>query len=172
MKTEQRLSKAYNNARIEYIDENSKYIFFSDCHQGNGSHQDEFIKNRNVYMYALDQYYEEGFTLVEVGDGDELWEYPKLNIIKNAHYQVIQSMKRFFNGNRLIMLYGNHNNYLKNPKYVEENYFKYYDDYRQKENDFFKGLEPCEALVLKNRQTGQEIFIIHGYQGDFANDQF
>lgn len=172
MNTQKRLTKAYENARVEYFDEKDKYVFFSDCHRGNGSHQDEFIKNRNIYMYALDQYYKNGFKLVEVGDGDELWEYPKLKIIKNAHYQVFQSMKRFLNENRLIMLYGNHNNYLQNPQYVKDNYCKYYDDYKKTEREFFKDLHPCEALVLKCRQTEQEIFVIHGHQGDFANDQF
>jgi UDP-2,3-diacylglucosamine pyrophosphatase LpxH len=172
MKTEKRLTIAYKNARVEYIDEHSKYVFFSDCHRGNGSHQDEFIKNRNIYLFALDQYYKDGFTLVEAGDGDELWEHPKFKVIKNAHYHVFQSMKRFYDEDRLIMLYGNHNNYLKDPRYVEKNYFTYYDDYRKKDFDFLKGLKACEALLLKNRQTGQEILTIHGHQGDFANDQF
>lgn len=172
MNTQKRLIKAYENARVEYFDENDKYVFFSDCHRGNGSHQDEFVKNRIVYMYALDYYYKEGYTLVEVGDGDELWEYPKFRIIKKAHYRVFQSMKRFFNEGRFILIYGNHNIYLKNPEYVENNYYMYYDEYRKKENVFFEGLKPCEALVLKNKQTGQEIFVVHGHQGDFANDQF
>lgn len=172
IKTQQRLTKAYQNARIEYMDENSKYVFFSDCHRGSGGHQDEFTKNRNVYLFALDQYYKDGFTLVEAGDGDELWEHPKFKVIKNAHYHVFLSMKRFFDEGRLILLYGNHNNYLKNPEYVKENYYTYFDDYRKKESNFFKGLKPCEALLLKNQQTGQEILTVHGHQGDFANDQF
>lgn len=154
------------------MDENSKYVFFSDCHRGSGGHQDEFTKNRNVYLFALDQYYKDGFTLVEAGDGDELWEHPKFKVIKNAHYHVFLSMKRFFDEGRLILLYGNHNNYLKNPEYVKENYYTYFDDYRKKESNFFKGLKPCEALLLKNQQTGQEILTVHGHQGDFANDQF
>lgn len=172
MRTQQRLTNAFQKARVEFFDENSKYVFFSDCHRGNGSHQDEFIKNRNIYMYALDQYYNDGFTLIETGDGDELWEHPKFSVIKNAHIHVLKSMKRFFDHDRLIMIYGNHNNYLRDPQYFHENYDTFYDDYTQTESDFLKGLEPCEALVLKNKRTGQEILAVHGQQGDFANDQF
>lgn len=45
MRTFERLTKAYENARVEYFDENSKYVFFSDCHRGDGSLSDEFTKN-------------------------------------------------------------------------------------------------------------------------------
>ena len=86
MRTQERLTTAYKNARVEYFDENSKYIFFSDCHRGNGGHQDEFTKNQNVFMFALYQYFANGYTFVEVGDGDELWEHPKFKVLQNAHY--------------------------------------------------------------------------------------
>ena len=43
-----RLTKAYNNAKIEYFDNNSKYIFFSDCHRGDSTPSDEFAKNQNM----------------------------------------------------------------------------------------------------------------------------
>ncbi len=172
MKTQQRLNQAYENARIEYMDDDSSYVFFSDCHRGNGSHQDEFTKNQNVFMYALDQYYADGFTFVEAGDGDELWEHRNFKDIKNAHYHVFESMKRFYDDGRLILIYGNHNNYLKKTKYVQDNLYTYYDDYRKKEYDFLKDVKPCEALVLKHRTSGQEILTVHGQQGDFANDQF
>jgi len=45
-------------------------MFFSDCHRSNGSHSDEFTKNRNTYLFALEYYYKNGFTYVEAGDGD------------------------------------------------------------------------------------------------------
>ncbi|MGM0395878.1 MAG: metallophosphoesterase [Bacillota bacterium] len=171
MFTQKRLDQAFSNARVEYFDENSKYVFMSDCHRGDGSHTDEFTKNQNVFLYAMDYYYKNQFVYVEVGDGDELWEQQKFKYIKNAHYDVFESIKKFFYHDRLIMLYGNHNMYLKDPEYVEKNYTTYYNEYREQKFDFLKGLEPIEALVLKHRKTGQEIFVVHGHQGDLANDQ-
>jgi UDP-2,3-diacylglucosamine pyrophosphatase LpxH len=172
MRTEQRLTEVYNGARVEYFDENSKYVFFSDCHRSNGSHSDEFLRNRNNYLFALEYYYKNGFTYVEAGDGDELWEHPHFRDIKNAHSAMFDVLKRFFYEDRLIMLYGNHNIYLKNQKYVESNYYTYYNNDEEVTYDFMKGLKPCEGLVLKHRNTQQEILVVHGHQGDFSNDQF
>ena len=171
MRTDQRLTQAYKNARIEYFDENSKYIFFSDCHRGDGSLSDEFARNKNIYLYALDYYFRNGFVYVEAGDGDELWEYRKFKDIINANHDVFETLKKFFYHDRLIMLYGNHNIYLKNQEYVINNYYSNYDEYHEARYDFLKGLKPCEALVLKNKKTGQEILTVHGHQGDLANDQ-
>lgn len=172
MFTAKRLDSAYRNAKVEYFDNNSKFVFMSDCHRGDGSHSDEFTKNQNVFLYAMDHYYRNDFVYVEVGDGDELWEQPRFKYIKNAHYDVFESIKKFFYHDRLIMLYGNHNIYLKDPDYVEKYYYRYYNEYREQSYDFLKGLEPIEALILKHRKTNQEIFVVHGHQGDFANDQF
>ncbi len=171
MKTDKRLTEVYKKARIEYFDENSKYIFFSDCHRGNGSHSDEFTKNQNIYIHALRYYYERGFTYVEVGDGDELWEHPKATYIKNAHYEVFELIKKYHLDKRLIMIYGNHNIYLKDPSYVKKHYYTYYNSYTKETKDFLYGLKPVEGLVLKNKNSNQEIFVVHGHQGDFSNDQ-
>ncbi len=171
MKTQKRLTEVYENAKMEYFDENSKYVFLSDCHRGDGSHSDEFTKNQNIYIYAMQYYYNKGFRYVEVGDGDELWEHSKAKHIKNAHYEVFEIIKKFHKNNRLIMLYGNHNIYLKDPEYVKKNYYTYYNNYTEETREFLKGLEPIEGLVLKNEKTSQEIFVTHGHQGDFSNDQ-
>ena len=172
MRTKQRLTGAYNNARVEFIDENSKYIFFSDCHRGDGSLSDEFAKNKNIFIHALEYYYKNDFVYVEVGDGDELWEHRNAKHIITANKDVYAVIRKFHFKNRLILLYGNHNIYLKNQKYVIKNYYTYYSDYKEVTRDFLKDIHPIEALVLKHKKTGQEILTVHGHQGDFSNDQF
>ncbi len=172
MRTIQRLTEAYKKARVEYIDEKSKYVFLSDCHRGSGSLADEFTKNENAYNVALNYYFENGYTYVEAGDGDELWEHPKFGDIKGAHYDVFENIKRFFDDDRFILLYGNHNIYLKKGYYVKNNYYTYYDHYHEIGHKFLQGINPIEALVLKVKKTNQEILIVHGHQGDFLNDQF
>jgi len=171
MRTDQRLTSAYEGARVELLDETSRYVFMSDCHRGDTSPSDEFTRNQNIYIHALRHYFGAGYVYVEVGDGDELWEQPAFKHIRTAHYDAFEVIRRFHSEDRLIMIYGNHNIFLRDPKYVVANYFTYYDEYRETTHDFMKGLEPCEALVLKNDATGQEIFTVHGHQGDFANDQ-
>jgi UDP-2,3-diacylglucosamine pyrophosphatase LpxH len=172
MKTDKRLTAAYNNAKTEYFDANSKYIFFSDIHRGDDSISDEFTRNQNIYLYALNYYYNQGYAYVEVGDGDELWEYPKFKHIRLAHTDIFIVLKKFFDANRLTILYGNHNIYLKSKSFVSENYYNFYDEYKQERVELFKGITPMEALKLIDKDTDQEILIVHGHQGDFMNDQF
>lgn len=171
MRANKRLTKALKNAAVISFDKNSRYIFFSDCHRGDDSVSDEFIRNQNIFLHALNYYYKEDYVYVEVGDGDELWEYKNFSVIRLAHTDVFTVMKKFYDAGRFIMLYGNHNIYLKSKHYVESNYYEYYDEYNQKKVDLFRGLEPKEALVLQYKNTSQKILVIHGHQGDFMNDQ-
>lgn len=172
MFTDRRLTEAYNNAKLEYFDRNSKYIFFSDLHRGDDSVSDEFSRNQSLFLHALDYYFNNGYVYVEAGDGDELWEYSQFKHIRLAHSDVFLVVKKFFDDHRFILLYGNHNIYLKDKEFVKNNLYTYYDEYNQDYHEFLNGIEPYEALVLKNSRTGQEILTVHGHQGDFINDQF
>lgn len=171
MFTDKRLTHAYNHAKVKYFSHNSKYIFFSDLHRGDDSVSDEFTRNQILLLHALDYYYNNGYTYVEVGDGDELWEYSKFKHIRFAHGDIFTVFKKFFHDKRLILLYGNHNIQLKNKHYVKRNYYHYYDEYKQNIYSLFPKIIPYEALLLKNRDSGQEIFVVHGHQGDLMNDQ-
>ena len=171
MKTDRRLTNAYKNAHTVYFDDNSKYIFFSDMHRGDDSVSDEFTRNQNVFLHALNYYYKEGYEYIEVGDGDELWEYKNFSVIRLAHSDVFTVIKKFYDAGRFIMIYGNHNIYLRSKQFIKKNYYQYYDEYNQIRVDLFRGLEPKEALILKHKKTKQKIFVLHGHQGDFMNDQ-
>lgn len=172
MKTRSKLNEVFKNAFPVPFDDTSKLVFFSDVHRGDDSLSDEFGRNRHIYYHALNFYYQNDFTYVEVGDGDELWEHPKFRYIRGAHVTTFNMLRNFFNEDRLLMLFGNHNMQLKYPKYVEENLFKVYDEYNDVNEDLFPGIHIHEALIFKHRETSQEIFVVHGHQGDFINDQF
>lgn len=171
MFTDKKLTLSYKKAEIEYFDHNSKYVFFSDCHRGDDSISDEFSRNQPVILRALNYYFHKGYTYVELGDGDELWEYPHFKHIRSAHSDVFSVLKKFHKENRLLMLYGNHNIYLKYKSYVKKNYYEFPDNYSTKMHPLFKRLAVHEALLFKNKKTGQELFAIHGHQGDLMNDQ-
>jgi UDP-2,3-diacylglucosamine pyrophosphatase LpxH len=171
MFTDQRLSEAYQNACVKYFDEHSKYIFFSDIHRGDDSISDEFARNQNILLHALSFYFNKGYTYVEVGDGDELWEYSEFKLIRLSHNDIFMAIKKFYDANRYILLYGNHNIFLKKPSFVRKNYYFYNDEYTSRHKELFNGINPHEALLLKNRVTKQEVFVVHGHQGDLMNDQ-
>ena len=171
LNTQKCLDKAYEHAKVQWFDDASDYIFFSDCHRGDDSVSDEFARNQTLMVSALNYYYDKGYTYVEAGDGDELWEHANFKHIRAAHTDVFTVMKQFYDSNRLVLLYGNHNIYLRNPHYVKYHYYYFYDEYEDKEQTLFRGIKPQEALLLKHKTTGQQILIIHGHQGDFWNDQ-
>lgn len=172
MFTDKRLTGAYEKAKRMYFDDYSRIVFMSDAHRGDGSVSDEFLRSHNLFVHALSEYYESDYTFVEVGDGEELLEYSKFEHIRNAHADAYDNIKKFYDDDRYIRIYGNHDLFLKNQRYVEKNYYENYDAYNEISYEFLKGLEPVESLVLKHRQTSQEIFVLHGHQGDAPNDQF
>lgn len=169
--SDKRLTEAYNNAKIQYFDNNSRYIFFSDCHRGNCTPSDEFAKNQNIFLFSLEYYFNNGYTYVELGDGDELWQNSNFKEIRLAHDEVYTLFQKFYDYNRLIMLYGNHNIYLKYRDFVEKNYYEYYDDYNQETIKLFPNIKIHEAVIFKHKDTGQEILALHGHQGDLMNDK-
>ena len=171
MRTMQRLLSAYKQSKTLEFDQHSKFIFFSDVHRGDNSLSDEFAHNQNIYKHALQYYYNNGYTYVEVGDGDELWEQSKYHVIRYAHSDVFMTLRAFHQDHRFIMLYGNHNIILKNPLYVQKNLYYFYDEYEETESELFKDIQIYEGLVLKNSTLNVELFAVHGHQGDFINDK-
>lgn len=171
MKTVERLTSAYQKARVEPFDDDSRFIIMSDCHRADGSASDEFLKNKNVYVAAMEYYWKHGFTYIEAGDGDELWEHRHYKHIVKANRAVWDQIRPFHNAGRFIKLYGNHDIQLKDPRFVRANLWTAADPDTGEIEPFLPGLEPIEALVLKHKGTGQEILIVHGHQGDFSNDQ-
>ena len=103
-----RLDKAFEHASILPITPDSQYVFFSDCHRGTGSNNDNFLKNSDCYFAALQYYYQYGFCYIEAGDGDELWENCTLSQIMEIHNDIFYQLEQFNKERRLYMLYGNH----------------------------------------------------------------
>lgn len=172
MKTVSRLTQAYDKAKIIPFNKDSKFIFFSDTHRGDDSVSDEFTRNQHIFLHALNYYHNRVYTYVEAGDGDELWEHPKFKHIRLAHKDVFIAMKKFYDDDKLLLLYGNHNIYLKSREYVEENLYSFYDEYEQERVDLFPGIVPHESVILRSEETGQNILVVHGHQGDLMNDRF
>ncbi|MDR0570831.1 MAG: serine/threonine protein phosphatase [Clostridiales Family XIII bacterium] len=171
MRIRSRLDRAFMGAFPVPFDDNSKFVFFSDVHRGDDSLADEFARNRHIYYHALNYYYQGDFTYVEVGDGDELWENAHFQRIYNSHSVIFDLLKKYHASGRLYMLYGNHNMQMKDEHFVKAQMHTGFDDYLETENDLFPGIHVHEALVLKHRETDQEIFVVHGHQGDLWNDQ-
>ncbi|QCW98628.1 serine/threonine protein phosphatase [Aggregatimonas sangjinii] len=172
MSSKYRLNRAYKNAKVLPFDDNSKLILFSDCHRGDNSFADDFANNRNIYFHALKFYYKEGFSYLELGDGDELWENIHFDSIFQAHKNVFKLLKQFHQENRLHMIWGNHDMVYKDAKYVKEHLSHYFDPVEGCDKTLLEGITYHEAVVLKHKNTQQEIFLAHGHQADWWNYTF
>ena len=89
MSADKRLNAAFAHAPVLPLTPSSRYILFSDCHRGCGTNNDNFLKNQNLYFAALQHYYTHGYTYIELGDGDELWENRSFDTIKSIHLSLI-----------------------------------------------------------------------------------
>lgn len=167
-----RLDRAYSNAKIIEFNNSSKFILFSDCHRGDNSFADDFANNRNIYFHALKHYYKQGFQYCELGDGDELWENLSFEAILDAHKNVYYLLKKFHGGNRLHMIWGNHDMVYRDPEYVEEHLSTFFDPKIGEDVELLKGIQYHEGIILKHEDTGQEIFLTHGHQADWWNYLF
>ncbi len=170
MFTKLRMDKLYQKSKKIPINNQSQLVFMSDIHRGDNSVSDEFGQNRLIYNHALQYYNSYRFTYVEVGDGDELWEVPKYQYIRSAHPDTFDILREFHGDGRLIMLSGNHNSQVAKPEYVKRNMERQYDRFLDETVETFPGLQTYEAVTFTYENTGQELFVCHGHQGQVFND--
>ncbi|MBN1272367.1 MAG: metallophosphoesterase family protein [Candidatus Aminicenantes bacterium] len=151
---EKKLTWLYKSIKdpIKIDSQKDRYVFFSDQHIG----MPEFDRNKQLYLKALDYYYEAGFTLVVLGDFEELHRYG-IKKIKRRYNDVYASERRFLFEKRYYRIYGNHDIDWRSPRRVKKHL-----------HEVMPGLTVYEALRFD--WEGNNIFLAHGHQGDFLND--
>lgn len=152
------------------IDNKTKLFVMSDCHRGDGSNHDNFVKNQNIFKAALHHYYKSGFTYIELGDGDDMWEVTNYEHILNMHLDSFKLLKKFNDSKRLFMIYGNHDILKRSPTILKKYFYNYYNKITKQKESLLDGLIVHESLVLV--YNNYDIFLIHGHQVDFLNSTF
>ena len=170
MSSKNRITKAFLNAKKLELSKDSKYILFSDCHRGDNSFADDFSHNRKIFHHALSQYLHKGFTYIELGDGDELWENKFVDIF-NANKDVYLLLKEFHVKKKLHFIWGNHDMDYQNPKNVLKNLSTYIDTSNGEEKELLPNVSFSEAIKLEN-EDGNSVFLLHGHQADWFNYVF
>lgn len=177
MSTKSRLDQVYREAPRIVINRCSRIVCMSDCHRGVGNRGDNFLFNQNLFMAALQYYYDRCFTYIELGDGDELWENVGMKRIMEVHNDIFALMNRFYRQGRFLQLYGNHDRKKKAQGYIEKHCGVCCVDCgcgdcgcRDCGCQWFEGLRALEGIVLQDKDSGKEILLVHGHQGDFLND--
>ena len=167
-----RLNQTYNTSKYIPFDSHSRIIIMSDCHRGLGNWGDNFAHNQNIYFAALSFYYENGYTYIELGDGDELWENRSYASIIDTYDNIFWLLSQFNYKNRLYMLYGNHDIVKKDFKYIDKIHSFCTDTCIDNDITLFSDIEFYNGLILYNGKEKQKIFLTHGHQADLFNDVF
>lgn len=165
------LSEVFKKAKEIPFDNNSKIILMSDCHRSDGTWSDDFSKNQNIFAVALNYYLDNGYTYIEIGDGDELWENKDPTDIIREHMDAFWLMSKFYKLKRLYLIYGNHDMCKKNCNLMRKKYYNYYDKDKKENIPLFNNINIYEGLVLRNKENDYKIFLAHGHQVDFLNNQ-
>lgn len=126
----------------------SKFILFSDAHRGDGSGADDFAANSQLFKCALDHYYAEGYTLIELGDSEELLENKQFDQIYISHTAIYDRLARFHQSDgRYIKLWGNHDDLWQRRQQLLQH--------------LFPGIVVYEAAVID-----RHILLWHGHRAD------
>ncbi len=141
--------------------QNGKFIIVSDQHKGTRDGADDFARSEKNYRSALQHYYENGFTLVNIGDAEELWENAPAPVIEKNRAVLLEEA-RFLVEDRYYRTFGNHdlewkydlprNLYLK-PVFGDK-------------------LRLPEGILLQTcaGDKSLDILLTHGHQGDQQSD--
>jgi UDP-2,3-diacylglucosamine pyrophosphatase LpxH len=170
-KTE-RLSEVFKASPRIPLDDQSRYVFFSDVHRGDNSWADEFAHNKAIYQYALDHYLHSGYTYVEVGDGDELLKTHSFENIHIAHREVFITLNRFYKAGRYLYIFGNHDREISFPGPSRKNMQLLHNRKSGVLEPIFRDIPIHEGLVFDYHPTGGKLFVTHGHQGELFNDHF
>lgn len=164
-----KISGAYQKAhRIEF-DDKSKFILFSDVHRGINDWSDDFAHNQNLFFFAMQDYFKKGFTYIEVGDGDELWENKHFSDIRYAHSHIFWLLKEYFQQDRFHLIYGNHDIERQDKETVQHTLFEFKDDRTGEIKDLFASIQVHESIVMEHKKTTGKLFLLHGHQADWVS---
>lgn len=131
----------------------TKIVVMSDMHRGDGTGSDDFAHNSLIFKCALDFYLDKGFTYIELGDAEELWENKAFDQIYITHTSIYDKLKGFHDSNtdrtRYVKIWGNHDLDWKD------------DQPRLKR--LFRDIEVYECVLLDGPKR---ILLLHGHQFD------
>ncbi len=171
MSFETRLSHSFDLAPVLPLNQASRYVLFSDCHRGCANSNDNFLKNQHLYFSALRHYYQNGFTYIELGDGDELWENRKMEQIIEVHNNVFWLLSRFAKEKRLYLIYGNHDMEKKKSSYSKCHCSCYFCTDTQQMQPLFPDMKYYSGIILEDI-SGLRLYLTHGHQADLLNSVF
>jgi hypothetical protein len=141
----------------------ARYIIFSDLHKGARDGADDFRICERTYNAALAYYERLGYTLIVLGDVEELWENTRKNVLKHYDY-TIRLEGKFHEAGRYLRFWGNHDDDWSHTDLVASHLVPLMGN---------KPLKVRESLSVHIQEGGEELgslFLVHGHQGTLESD--
>jgi UDP-2,3-diacylglucosamine pyrophosphatase LpxH len=144
----------------------ARLVILSDQHRGTRDGADDFWRCEQAYNAALGYYLEAGYTLILLGDVEELWEASADKVVpvgprEPVYRRTTALEKEFYDGGRLLRVFGNHDDLWRKPRRVR----KHFGD--------FPDMTVHEVLRIHVTDEGTSVgklFLVHGHQGSDAAD--
>ena len=143
----------------------AKIVIFSDLHKGARNRADDFRRSEAAYNAALKFYLDRGYTLITLGDVEELWEERARPVLE--HYRdTIALEAQFHQGGHYLRVWGNHDDQWRYGNQVKKHLMPLYGgaNLRVREGIRFQVVDGDEPLGT--------LFLVHGQQGTLDSDVF
>ncbi len=146
---------------IPFEENAGKFIIFSDQHKGGRNGADDFVLSEVNYLAALQYYNSNGFSLICLGDCEELWEN-SLSKVKDSYPKTFEAERKFAERKSFVKIFGNHDLYWGNDPFA----------WWQLKKIFNEEIKIYEGVVLEVSLDSRSlhIFCTHGHQGDAQSD--
>lgn len=147
--------------QVPFDAESGRFIIFSDQHKGGRNGADDFVLSETNYLAALEYYATNNYSLLCLGDSEELWENT-LGKVKDSYPKTFEAERKFVDKNSFIKVLGNHDLYWGNDPFA----------WWQLKAIYKADVKVYEGIVL-SLQVGNRplrIFCTHGHQGDAQSD--
>lgn len=155
----EKLSALWLNTDVETLETaGRKYVMMSDIHLGDGGPADDLRNNERVLLDVLNFYSGAGYTLVLVGDIEELWQFD-LEAIVRRYQGTVYTAIRAFGDRRVHRIFGNHDREwgdLEDPATQPAS----------------KVRHAAEAIKLQDTNGNTRFLLVHGHQGSIESDKY
>lgn len=138
------------------VDAATRLAVLSDLHLGDGGDADDMRNNHDTLVAALDWYRNQGFTLVLLGDIEELWQFELDQVEKQYGSSVYAALCRFLSG-RILRVFGNHDVEWRCPSDPATGH------------SVARGVP--EAVKLADPSGTAFALLVHGHQGSTDSDR-
>jgi hypothetical protein len=158
------LEKERADGRMVFDLYSPKIVIFSDHHKGSRDGADDFRICERAYNAALAYYFRLGYTLMVLGDVEELWEQGPKPVLR-AYAHTLELETKFHQEMRYLRFYGNHDDAWSHADLVERLLVPALGG---------TPFEVRESAILHFRDGEEELgslFLIHGHQGTFDADR-